>query len=100
VTIYRSYPGLFARIAGAMALVGASIVDAKVITLANSMALDTFWLQDLEGKPFDGPQRLARLAARVELSLSNRLDVQRELDGQRPSWPKRDQVFTVEPRVP
>jgi [protein-PII] uridylyltransferase len=63
------------------------------------MALDTFWIQDLEGRPFDGPQRLARLSARVELSLSNRLDIQRELDTQRGSWPKRDRVFTVEPRV-
>jgi [protein-PII] uridylyltransferase len=63
------------------------------------MALDTFWIQDLEGKPFDGPQRLARLAARVELALSNRLDIPRELDSQRASWPKRDRVFTVEPRV-
>ena len=82
-----------------MAISGANIVDAKIFTLANGMALDTFWIQDLEGKPFDGPQRLARLAARVELSLSNRLDIQRELDSQRSSWPKRDRVFTVEPRV-
>jgi [protein-PII] uridylyltransferase len=100
VTIYTlDTHGLFARLAGAMAISGANIVDAKIFTLANGMALDTFWIQDLEGKPFDGPQRLARLAARVELALSNRLDIQRELDSQRPSWPKRDRVFTVQPRV-
>jgi [protein-PII] uridylyltransferase len=100
VTIYTlDTHGLFARLAGAMAVSGANIVDAKIFTLANGMALDTFWIQDLEGKPFDGPQRLARLAARVELALSNRLDIQRELDAQRGSWPKRDQIFTVQPRV-
>ena len=100
ITIYTlDTHGLFARLAGAMAISGANIVDAKIFTLANGMALDTFWIQDLEGKPFEGPQRLARLAARVELALSNRLDIQRELDGQRASWPKRDRVFTVEPRV-
>jgi [protein-PII] uridylyltransferase len=100
VTIYTlDTHGLFARLAGAMAISGANIVDAKIFTLANGMALDTFWIQDLEGKPFDGPQRLARLAARVEIALSNRLDIQRELDSQRSSWPKRDRVFTVEPRV-
>ncbi len=100
VTIYTlDTHGLFARLAGAMAISGANIVDAKIFTLANGMALDTFWIQDLEGKPFDGPQRLARLSARVELSLSNRLDIQRELDSQRSSWPRRDRVFTVEPRV-
>ncbi len=100
VTIYTlDTHGLFARLAGAMAVSGANIVDAKIFTLANGMALDTFWIQDLEGKPFDDPQRLARLSARVELALSNRLNIQRELDQQRSSWPKRDQVFTVEPRV-
>ena len=100
VTIYTlDTHGLFARLAGAMAISGANIVDAKIFTLANGMALDTFWIQDLEGKPFDDPQRLARLSARVELALSNRLNIQRELDQQRSSWPKRDQVFTVEPRV-
>jgi len=100
VTIYTlDTHGLFARLAGAMAISGANIVDAKIFTLANGMALDTFWLQDLEGKPFDGPQRLARLAARVELSLSNRLNIQRELDSQKASWPVRDRVFTVQPRV-
>src|SRR5260370_11152908 len=73
VTIYTlDTHGLFARLAGAMAISGANIVDAKIFTLANGMALDTFWIQDLEGKPFDGPQRLARSAARVDLSLSNR----------------------------
>jgi [protein-PII] uridylyltransferase len=100
VTIYTlDTHGLFARLAGAMAISGANIVDAKIFTLVNGMALDTFWIQDFEGKPFDGPQRLARLSARVELALSNRLDVQRELDTQRASWPRRDRVFTVEPRV-
>src|SRR6185369_909758 len=100
VTIYTlDTHGLFARLAGAMAISGANIVDAKIFTLANGMALDTFWIQDLEGKPFDGPQRLARLAARVEISLSGRLDVNRELESQKSSWPKRDRVFTVEPRV-
>ena len=100
VTIYAlDTHGLFARLAGAMAVSGANIVDAKIFTLSNGMALDTFWIQDLEGKPFDDPQRLARLAARVELALSNRLNIQRDLDTQRSSWPKRDQVFTVQPRV-
>jgi [protein-PII] uridylyltransferase len=100
VTIYTlDTHGLFARLAGAMAISGANIVDAKIFTLANGMALDTFWLQDLEGKPFDGPQRLARLAARVEIALSNRLDIARELDSQKSSWPRRDRVFTVQPRV-
>jgi [protein-PII] uridylyltransferase len=82
-----------------MAVSGATIVDAKIFTLNNGMALDTFWIQDLEGKPYDRPDRLARLRARIELALVNRLDIAVELGRQRPNYPTRDRVFTVEPRV-
>jgi [protein-PII] uridylyltransferase len=100
ITIYTvDTHGLFARLAGAMAVSGANIVDAKIFTLNDGMALDTFWIQDLEGKPYDRPDRLARLRARIELSLVNRLDISAELERQRPNYPTRDQVFTVEPRV-
>ncbi len=91
--------GLFARLAGAMAVSGANIVDAKIFTLNDGMALDTFWVQDLEGRPFEQPERLARLQARIELALVNRLDIAAELERQRPNYPTRDGVFTVEPRV-
>ena len=100
LTIYTvDTHGLFARLAGAMAVSGATIVDAKIFTLNNGMALDTFWIQDLEGKPFARPDRLARLQARIELALVNKLDIAGELDRQRPNYPTRDQLFTVEPRV-
>ena len=100
ITIYTvDTHGLFARLAGAMAVSGATIVDAKIFTLNNGMALDTFWIQDLEGKPYDRPDRLARLRARIELALVNRLDIAIELQRQQPNYPTRDRVFTVEPRV-
>src|SRR5262249_11198736 len=40
------HPGLFAKITGALALAGVSVVDANILTLSNGMALDTFSLQD------------------------------------------------------
>ena len=47
ITVYApDHPGLFAAIAGAMALSGASVVDAKIQTMTNGMALDSFWIQD------------------------------------------------------
>jgi len=66
VTIYCSdHPGLFSRISGALAVAGASIVDARIHTLTNGMALDTFWVQDSLGGSFDAPHRLARLAVLI-----------------------------------
>ena len=99
LTIYtEDHPGLFAGIAGAMAVSGANIVDAKIFTLADGMVLDSFWLQDAEGGAFDRPEKLARLAVSIEQSLSGRLRSLDELK-HRITGPTRARVFTVEPRV-
>jgi len=66
VTIYAAdRKGLVAQLTGACALAGANIVDARIITLKNGYALDTFTIQDSEGGAFDRPQRLARLEAMI-----------------------------------
>ncbi len=99
VTIYTAdFVGLFSQIAGAMAMCGANIVDAKVFTLANSMALDIFWIQDAEGGPFHEPEDLERLTSRIERFLSGRLRPGRDLPAGRP-FPSRARAFYVAPRV-
>ncbi|MCZ6591469.1 MAG: [protein-PII] uridylyltransferase [Alphaproteobacteria bacterium] len=99
VTVYTSdHPGLFSRIAGAMALSGASIVDAKIYTLTNGKALDIFWVQDAEGGAFDDAGRLKRLSSRIAESLKGEIATGRELMG-RESLPSRARVFAVPPRV-
>ncbi|MBI5166030.1 MAG: [protein-PII] uridylyltransferase, partial [Magnetospirillum sp.] len=100
ITVYTSdHPGLFSQIAGAMALSGANIVDAKIVTLATGMALDTFWIQDSEGGAFDAPPKLAKLSAVIEQVLSGRLWLDKELAARRPRLPSRAAVFKVPPRV-
>ena len=80
VTVYTAdHAGLFSRIAGALAVAGASIVDARIHTLTNGMALDTFWVQDAAGGAFDAPHRLARLSVLVEQALSGRLALAAEI---------------------
>ena len=100
VTIYTTdHPGLFSRIAGALAVSGADIVDARIFTLANGMALDTFSIQNAEGGAFDRPDRLARLAANIERTLSGALNPERELPRIRARWPARTAAMEVQPRV-
>jgi [protein-PII] uridylyltransferase len=101
IIIYApDHPGLFARIAGAMALSGASVVDAKIMTLANSMALDTFWVQDASSHAYAAGDRLKRLTKRIEDALSGRLNPGRELEAaQKKAMPSRTKVFKVPPRV-
>ena len=80
VTVYcADHAGLFSKISGALAVAGASIVDARIHTLTNGMALDTFWIQDAAGGAFDAPHRLARLAVLIEQSLSGRLRLATEI---------------------
>jgi [protein-PII] uridylyltransferase len=80
VTVYcADHAGLFSKISGALAVAGASIVDARIHTMTNGMALDTFWIQDAAGGAFDAPHRLARLAALIEQALSGRLRLTAEI---------------------
>ncbi len=80
VTVYcADHAGLFSKISGALAVAGASIVDARIHTMTNGMALDTFWIQDAAGGTFDAPHRLARLSALVDQALSGRLRLNVEI---------------------
>ena len=94
------HPGLFAQIAGAMALGGASVVDARIVTLNDGMALDTFWIQDSKATAFSGRDRLDKLRRRIGDALSGRLLPARELDAvRRRAIPSRTRVFQVPPGV-
>lgn len=93
------HPGLFREIAGAMALAGASIVDAKIFTLTNGLALDTFTVQSAEGEVLEQPARLARLKTTIEQTLMGEVDLRGELARKAPRLPARTQSFHVPPRV-
>jgi len=99
VTVYTGdHPGLFSQIAGALALAGANIVDAKILTMSNGMALDTFLVQDAEGGAFDRPEKLAKLAVIFERVLRGERNPQIELARPR-RYPGRTRTMQVPPRV-
>ncbi|MEO1091676.1 MAG: [protein-PII] uridylyltransferase [Pseudomonadota bacterium] len=100
LTVYApDHPGLFMEVAGALALSGASIVDAHVFTTQESMALDSFGIQDADRHhAVDDPRRLQRIHDNVEKALAGRLHVAKLLAKHRPQASRRD-VFRVTPRV-
>ncbi len=69
------HPGLFSKIAGAMALSGANIISAKIFTLKNGLVVDVFQVQDVMGQAFDRPDRLAKMSVYMEQALSDELDL-------------------------
>ena len=101
VTVYTAdHPGLFSKISGALAVAGASIVDARIHTMTNGMALDTFWIQDAAGGTFDQPHRLAKLSALIEQVLSGRLRLGQEIRKlSRDMFGKRMRAIHAPPRV-
>ena len=66
--VMHDHPGLFARLAGALALVGANVVDARTYTSSDGLATAVFWIQDAEGAPYEKP-RLSRLRKMISRTL-------------------------------
>ncbi|MGL4543263.1 MAG: [protein-PII] uridylyltransferase, partial [Polymorphobacter sp.] len=74
VSIYASDPpGLFYRIAGAISLGGANILDARIHTTRDGMALDNFVVADPLDRPFNEPTQLARLKRTIEDVLTGKV---------------------------
>lgn len=101
VTIYTAdHPGLFSRLAGALALAGADIVDARIFTMTNGMALDVFSVHAAAGGGgFDAGEKRARLAVLVEKALAGEIRLADELARRRAVLSPRVGVFRVPPRV-
>ncbi len=100
VVLYTAdHSGLFMKIAGALALAGASIVDARIFTTADGMAIDSFGIQNAEDRSaVDGDDRLARIRNLIEKVMAGEILPDRTL-AERRSLPARTEVFAVEPRV-
>ncbi len=102
VTIHTAdHHGLFSRLSGALATCGANIVDAKIFTMTNGMALDVFSVQDgASGSAFEGGDKLARLSVTIEKTLSGgQLKLLQDLANRRTMLTSRTRVFHVPPRV-
>ena len=99
VSVYTAdHPGLFFRLAGAIHLAGASIIDARVHTTRDGMALDNFLVQDPFGRMFDDADRLARLEKAIVDALTSRARLAERLAA-RPLARTRADAFAVEPNV-
>jgi [protein-PII] uridylyltransferase len=90
--------GLFAKLAGAIAGAGASIVDARITTLVDGRALDSFLIQDAAGGALERPERLARLAVAIEQAVSAGVVRAPDVPARRAAAPKAT-PFAVQPRV-
>ncbi|MCK9993909.1 MAG: [protein-PII] uridylyltransferase [Alphaproteobacteria bacterium] len=99
ITLYApDHAGLFARVAGAFASIGANIVDAKIFTTTDGMALDMFLVQDTEGGALAEEKKLKRLSEILHKTLDGRHRPHIVLAGKQ-KLPKREQAFRVRNQV-
>lgn len=89
------HAGLFARLAGVMAMAGADIVGARAFTLTNGYVIDSFWVESPDGSLYTDQKRLKDRLAQV---MAGKINLGETLQ-QSPVLRSRTAVFTVEPRV-
>ena len=99
VSVYAAdHPGLFYRVAGAISLAGANILDARIHTTRDGMALDNLVVEDPLGGGFDTPDRMKRLKSSIEEALAGRIRLADRLAA-RPLARRRAESFNAEPNV-
>ncbi|SET53184.1 UTP--GlnB (protein PII) uridylyltransferase, GlnD [Oceanicella actignis] len=91
------HPGIFSRMAGAIALAGANVVDARTFTTADGYACSVFWIQDPGGRPYDAA-RLDRLRRAIDRTLAGEVVAREALKPKR-KLKKRVSEFRVPTRV-
>ncbi|KAB2852038.1 MAG: HD domain-containing protein, partial [Sphingopyxis terrae] len=72
MVLAADHPGLFYRIAGGIHLAGGNIIDARIHTTRDGLALDNFLVQDPLGRPFAEAEQIVRLTRAIEDALANR----------------------------
>ncbi|RBI87173.1 [protein-PII] uridylyltransferase [Rhodosalinus halophilus] len=87
------HPGIFSRLAGALALAGANVVDARTYTSKDGYATAVFWVQDADGSPYES-ERLPRLSRTIEKTLKGEV-IPREAIRPKDKLKKRERAFRV-----
>ncbi|MCF8469749.1 MAG: [protein-PII] uridylyltransferase [Parvibaculum sp.] len=99
LTLYtQDHPGLFARFAGACAVLGMNIVDAKIYTTRDGMALDMLWVQDAEGGVVSEKRRIDRLEETIRKVLAGEILPPDAIE-KRARRERRREAFSVAPQV-
>jgi [protein-PII] uridylyltransferase len=99
VTVHAvDHAGLFYRLAGAIHLAGANIMDARIHTTRDGLAVDNFLVQDPFGRPFAEAPQLGRLAQAIRDAMADRQRLNLALSA-KPLARTRAEAFRIEPSV-
>jgi len=85
--------GIFSRMAGALAIVGANVVDARTYTSKDGYATAVFWVQDGDGHPF-AKNRYKRLKQMINKTFQGKI-IAHEALKDKDKIHKRERSFRV-----
>ena len=91
--------GLFARMAGAVALSGINVIEARTFTTRNGLALATFWIQDMDGTSYDDGYRIDNLKAKIEKIFKGDITPRTALQPLRKRKLSKQKFFRISPSV-
>jgi len=89
--VLADHHGIFSRMAGALAMAGANIVDARTYTSSDGYATAVFWLQDTDGTPYE-VRHLPKLRVMIEQTLAGKV-MPRDKLASRDKLSKRERGF-------
>jgi len=97
VMVYTmDHPGLFSKIAGAMVMASASILDARIATFSDGMAVDVFTIQSIDGEAYTNIKRVKQA---ISKALTGDVYVAREVEKRPGRTTKRTSAFDIPTRV-
>ena len=79
-------------------MAGANVIDARIYTTRDGMAIDNILVQDPFGGTFDDPGQLQRLETAIRDALANKHKLKERLEA-RPLARARAEAFHIEPLV-
>ncbi|KEJ89079.1 [protein-PII] uridylyltransferase [Sulfitobacter donghicola] len=91
--VMPDHHGIFSRLTGALALVGANVVDARSYTTKDGYVTDAFWIQDADGNAYEA-SKLPRLRQMIEKTLLGEV-IARDALKSRDKVKKREKAFRV-----
>ena len=97
--LVTDHAGVLARLAGGVAASGANIVDARVISRKDGLALDVLWVQDATRQAITDSDALARLHTNIEKSMFGHLDIDTAMRARLRATPARMRRITAPSRV-
>ena len=97
IFVMEDHPGIFSRLAGALAIASANVIDAKTFTTKDGIANFIFWIQDNIGKKYD-ERKTKKLLDTVKKTLSGEIITKSILEKQ-DKIKDREKYFDVPTKI-